>query len=152
MLSCWATAPVAKFFAKAGGAPTLQFYSALFCLPNEWMINSTTAIEMHESATLNAGQGSAKRTCRLKRRKSITCPRNRRSVRFPKIPARRSASDISRHRSGRRGRTNRTVTTTNATMEIITKKVLFPLKDPNAAPSLVTLTRLKKSGTTTRAS
>ena len=44
------------------------------------------------------------------------------------------------------------VTTTNAMMEITTKKVLLPLKDPNAAPVLGTLTRLKKSGTTLRAS
>jgi hypothetical protein len=32
------------------------------------------------------------------------------------------------------------------------KKVLFPLKDPKAAPVLVTLTRLKKSATKTRGS
>jgi hypothetical protein len=36
-------------------------------------------------------------------------------------------------------------------MEITMKKVLLPLKDPKAAPVFVTLTRLKKSGTTTRA-
>ena len=37
-------------------------------------------------------------------------------------------------------------------MEMTTKKVLLPLKDPNAAPVFVTLTRVKKSGTTVRAS
>ena len=45
----------------------------LFCLWKEWMMKSTTAIEMHESATLKAGHGSAYRTCRSNRRKSITC-------------------------------------------------------------------------------
>ena len=115
-------------------------------------MKSSTAIEMQESATLNAGHGSAYRMCRLKRRKSITCPYRRRSVRFPRIPASSSASERSRHGSGWLCRTSRTVTTTNATMEIITKKLLLPLKDPNAAPVFVTLTRLKKSGTIMRAS
>src|SRR5436309_14318942 len=49
------------------------YYPALLCSRNERMINRTTAIEMQESATLNAGQASAYRTCRLNRRKSITC-------------------------------------------------------------------------------
>ena len=44
-----------------------------------------------------------------------------------------------------------TRTTTSATDEITMKKVLLPLKDPNAAPVLVTLTRLKKSGDHERA-
>ena len=92
-------------------------------------MKSATAIEMQESATLNAGHGSANRIWRLKRRKSITCPYRRRSVRFPRIPASSSASERSRHRSGWLCLTSRTVTMTSATTEIMTKKVLLPLKE-----------------------
>lgn len=40
----------------------------------------------------------------------------------------------------------------NAIDEIMMKNPLFPLKDPKAAPVFVTLTRLKKSGTTVNGS
>src|SRR5207248_4512327 len=46
--------------------------AALLPCQKESITNRTTAIEMHESATLKAGQGWANRTCRSKRRKSIT--------------------------------------------------------------------------------
>lgn len=38
----------------------------------EPMINNPTAMKMHESAMLNAGQGFAKRTCKSNSRKSTT--------------------------------------------------------------------------------
>jgi hypothetical protein len=41
-------------------------------------MKQTTAMQMQESATLKAGHGSAKRTCKLKRRKSMTWPWSRR--------------------------------------------------------------------------
>ena len=51
------------------------------------MIKQKTAMQMQESATLKAGQGSANRTWRLKYKKSMTCWCTKRSVRLPRIPA-----------------------------------------------------------------
>ena len=51
-----------------------RFGAALFPCQNEWTTKRTTAMEMQESATLNAGQGWANRICRSNNKKSITCP------------------------------------------------------------------------------
>src|SRR6266404_9591786 len=66
------------------------------------------------------------------------------------MPASKSASETSRQTSGARRRMRRARTTTSATDEITIKKVLLFLKEPNAAPVLVTLTKLKRSGITVR--
>lgn len=51
-------------------APAALVFSAL----NECTMKKPTAMQMHASATLKAGQGFASGTWRLKSRKSITAP------------------------------------------------------------------------------
>src|SRR6266404_3912028 len=117
-------------------------------------MKKTTAIQMQESATLNAGHGWANGTCRSNSKKSITCPYSKRSVRFPSTPASKSASDRSRqkfrvHQSdfGRSDapcpcRPRRSINANNkARHEMAMKKALLFLNDPNAAPVLVTFTK-----------
>src|SRR5438552_13896273 len=41
---------------------------------NEWIMKKATAMQIQESATLNAGHGCANGTCRSNKRKSITWP------------------------------------------------------------------------------
>ena len=67
------------------------------------------------------------------------------------IPASNSASDTSRSRSRDlfRRRSN-AKTKTNATQASTMKNALLFLNEPNAAPSLVTFTSAKNSGTMSR--
>src|ERR1700730_10691334 len=73
---------------------------AFFSCRNEWIMKKTTAMQMQESATLNAGHGWANGTCRSNRRKSITWPYSSRSVRLPSTPASNKASERSRQTLG----------------------------------------------------
>src|SRR4029077_11830613 len=91
--ACRATLPGCQLGIGRRESLPYNFVFALFTLDSGfwrkvWMMKQITAIQMQESATLKAGQGSAKRTCKLTRRKSMTWPWVNRSVRLPNTPAR----------------------------------------------------------------
>src|SRR6266446_2281604 len=67
-----------------------------------------------------------------------------RSVRFPSTPAANKASETSRQASPDRRRTRRVTTKKSARQEIMMKKVLLFLNEPNAAPVFVMFTKRKK--------
>src|SRR2546423_6910598 len=112
------------------------------------MTKNATAMQIQESATLNAGHGCRNDgTCGPKsnRRKSITCPKSNRSVRLPSTPATSNASDKSRHISRDhqsdfdslwlwRCPRSSTSAKSNATQDIAIKNALLSLNEPNAAP------------------
>src|SRR6202795_709897 len=102
----WKLAPDERAFPfdHFGGGPVRS-------CRNEQMIKQTTAMQMQESATLKAGHGCAKGTWRSKRRKSITCPWTRRSVRLPRMPASNNPSAIFLHESTGARRSNMATTT-----------------------------------------
>jgi len=124
-----------------------------FCFPNEWMINSTTANENARIGDVKCRPGIGVADVQVKKEKiDHVSVYSRRSVRFPRIPARRSASDYIPPRIRSPVSNQQNCHDDHRDDGIMTKKVLLPLKDPKAAPVLVTLTRLKKSATTMRAS